>query len=293
MNKLGFMVLFLGIFLFAMLIGGLTGISSSPVLTTVIPLIFSIFTAGGAIYSIKLNLDKTLAASTITFVGSQLIIFSVGFSLGVWGGVSLKLAPEDFWNVSASRSPAYADLNFTDFRLLSAALELDKRMVKSGLNEIDRKKIFDEIENARISRKEKATKIGLTTNDLLATWEMPQIKETHDAAKHLQQLIRQISYTPNLSDKQKSELETINAEVSKIVPRKNVNFGEKIANLLEKYANELESYQSDSLLRNDEVEAIMLVLGKVDTEKPDTSWPWQQGKLIADVNRDPFSDGRI
>ena len=165
---------FLGVFSIASIIGLLTGLSASPVVSVLIPLIFGLITAGGAIYIAR----GAETAGTTTpsdrqeralVLGVQLIAFSLGFILGLWPGSAAKLHPEKVWLLEARVKPAYGDLKFEDLRVLAAVIELDQKMKASGLEREGRQAIIKSIYDAIQKR-------ALDGNGVIAASDLEGVK---------------------------------------------------------------------------------------------------------------------
>ncbi|MFO0699748.1 MAG: hypothetical protein U0236_11000 [Nitrospira sp.] len=126
-------VFYAGVGAVAVIIGLLTGLSSSPVVGILMPLVFSVLTAGGTVYAHLVKMSEanktSLLSSTVSpqTLGKQLLCFSIGFLLGLWLGVQAKLTPSLLWHSGSARIPAYdsSTIAFQDTRLLAAAMKLD------------------------------------------------------------------------------------------------------------------------------------------------------------------------
>lgn len=243
----------------------LTGLSSTPIITIVVPLIFSIFTAGGAIYVIKNEKDKkphSLGFKS-TFLGLQLLSFTVGFSLGVWTGVQLKIKPDVIWSSNVLENPVYADMRFTDSRMLLAAMKLDALMIHSGLKTEQRKEIFENLEKAQKKRSEHIKERVLVTDDLVTILSMPMVKETHKAANDVLELISNIEGDLLLSEDQSNKVEIIKEKATAVLSQDSIKVAGEAEHLLEDYKNKLTEVQKYSLLSDEEVESINSLLGEI------------------------------
>jgi hypothetical protein len=143
-----------GVFALALVLGLLAGITASPVVGTLIPLLFALLTAGGAIYVVKGGEPGKTASDAAeqhlraSFLGRQLASFAIGFIIGLYAGVTVKFSPERIWTLDAAAGPAYSAMTFPDPTVLAAALELDNRMRMSGMPLAERRRIFSELDAA-------------------------------------------------------------------------------------------------------------------------------------------------
>lgn len=276
-----FLVLYLGILAFAGIIGFLTGVSSSPIVATVVPIIFTVLTAGGTIYSVLGKDDAPNQKSgheRARFLGFQLLTFALGFFLGLWSGVAVKFNPDAIWLFRQKSTPAYSSMGYTDVRFLATAIELDRRMIKSGLNIDDRSKIFEQIDTARHERRKAFIAAKQKTDELLNVWSTPPVKETHQLIKELQDVAFELRGF-ELEDEQRETLEQIEAKLEELAPLGNVNFEDKISAKLVELEDVIARYNEFSLLSQEEIKAVELLLGK--QEQPDeTASPF--GSIIVD-----------
>lgn len=148
---------YFGAFLLALTLGILTGISASPVVAVIIPLVFSILTAGGAIYVIRGGAAETPSNSIdqrmrAGFLGKQLTVFALGFIVGLWTGVAGKFHAPSIWFIKTTESPSYSVMKINNMLLLSAAIDLDNRMTQAGVTYGDRLELFKEIAKGIDSR---------------------------------------------------------------------------------------------------------------------------------------------
>lgn len=168
-----FSLFFLGVFLIAGVIGLLTGLTASPVVSVLIPLIFSLLTAGGAVY-VERGMqpsgtkappgDRRKRASVL---GLQLVAFSLGFLVGLWPGSAAKLHPEKVWFFEGKVTPAYGEFHFEDLRVLTAVIALDEKMKSSGLALESRRTIIEAVYTALRDRM-KANGGTIVSSDLEA-----------------------------------------------------------------------------------------------------------------------------
>lgn len=140
-----------GTFAMALVIGLLSGVSASPVVAVIIPLLFSAVTAGGAVYAF--NANENVAASRKTFLGINTLLFSVGFLLGLWLGVAAKFNPSSVWPGIGKPTFIYSELQHADVTTLVALIELERRMIDTGTNASVRKEILEEIVESINKRK--------------------------------------------------------------------------------------------------------------------------------------------
>jgi hypothetical protein len=154
MSRYPFTWFYAGVFALALVLGLLAGITASPVVGTLIPLLFALLTAGGAIYVVKggepgkAAVDAAEQRLRAGFLGRQLASFAFGFLIGMYAGVAAKFSPERIWVLDATASPAYSAMTFTDLTVLAAALEMDNRMRVSGLPLGERRRIFAQLDTA-------------------------------------------------------------------------------------------------------------------------------------------------
>ena len=78
--------LFLGLIVFGLLVGGLTGMSQSPVVSAVLPLLFTF--AGGSVVTLSMGRPP----GDLELLGKQLVVFGIGTALGVFLGILLRRA---------------------------------------------------------------------------------------------------------------------------------------------------------------------------------------------------------
>lgn len=136
----------LGIGLPALTIGITTGLSASPVVGILIPLLFSLITAGGGVFVLR-NLDK-FRDGAASLPGALLIVFSLCFLAGLWLGSAAKLHPEKIWVLPGPPRPAYAGLEPVDFQVTAAMMALDRRMAASGLGFEDRVRLLNQLQKS-------------------------------------------------------------------------------------------------------------------------------------------------
>lgn len=162
-------VLSVGIFLLGSLIGALAGLSSSPIVAPLLPLLFTLLTAGGGLWVAISGTKSTAPAERerlrqMSTLGISLVAFVVGFIPGLWVGIAAKLHPDKVWFLQDTRRPAYGDLSFDDPRLLAATINLDRRMESEGLGQAKRRQILSQVLNGIRERTKVAS--SMTPQDL-------------------------------------------------------------------------------------------------------------------------------
>lgn len=152
--------LYVGVFAIAVAIGLISGMSSSPVVATLIPVLFSLVTGTGLVVSAGRTgegydrEESTARSSTATDedsdrgarLGRQLALFAAGFVLGIGFGIGARLYVEYVW--SQQSQPAYNAAQYTDAGALSAAIALDKAMIATGLCRDERARLLRELKPA-------------------------------------------------------------------------------------------------------------------------------------------------
>jgi hypothetical protein len=145
---MGTAVLFLGVLLLGLLAGTLTGISASPVVGPLLPLLFALLSTGGGFWYLKSSTgsgwDRTSQRKAL-LLGLQLIVFVFGFTPGLWLGAAAKLHSDRIWHVESARHPSYGSLKFTDVRLLAVVIRLDDQMERAGLAQEQRQRILEQL----------------------------------------------------------------------------------------------------------------------------------------------------
>lgn len=154
-----------GVGAIAFTIGLTTGISASPVVGVLIPLLFGLLTAGGGVYVVK-NLPALREAGTS--LGAYLVVFSLAFLVGLWAGSAAKLHPEQVWFFEDRVRPAYGELEAFDLRVTAAFLRLDRQMSQSGLRFEERVRVLRKLQDRIKSRLDSDTG-GLASTDEDAT----------------------------------------------------------------------------------------------------------------------------
>lgn len=132
-----------GTFTMALVIGLLTGVSASPVVTVIIPLLFSAVTAGGAVYTF--NSNENISASRKLFLGVNGLLFSSGFIIGLWFGVAAKLNPTSVWPVIEKPAFIYSEIKQVDATMLIALIEIERRMIGVGTSTEKRREVLGKI----------------------------------------------------------------------------------------------------------------------------------------------------
>ena len=162
---MGTAVLFLGVLLLGLLAGALTGISASPVVGPLLPLLFALLSTGGGFWYLKSSTgsgwNRTVQRKAL-LLGLQLIIFVVGFTPGLWLGAAAKLHSDRIWHVDSARHPSYGRLKFADIRLLAVVIRLDDQMERAGLAQDQRRRILEELVAAMAKR---ASNEALSSDD--------------------------------------------------------------------------------------------------------------------------------
>lgn len=166
---------FLGITFIAFVIGLLTGISNSPVVSTVAPLIFSLLTAGGIVYVGlgESNRNDSLLdrVRRFKFLGLQLIFFSIGFILGGYIGVWCKFNSDKVWpSENKKYEVAFKGIEIKDFRVAYILADLDYKYFKLGLPFDERQELLTSLNNSSIEKMErKPSKSCLSKGENQAT----------------------------------------------------------------------------------------------------------------------------
>lgn len=145
---------------FGLIVGLLTGISQSPVVAVLLPLIFSLATAGGAVYIARAPqksdalLGPTMAARASLLAG-QLLAFSLGFLPGLWLGVDAKLSPGAYWGAAARPvfEPSFSEFSFKEIELLRAARAVDIDLFRAKVGKAERRRILKELLGAIDARR--------------------------------------------------------------------------------------------------------------------------------------------
>lgn len=187
---MGTAVLFLGVLLLGLLAGTLTGISASPVVGPLLPLLFALLSTGGGFWYLKSSTgngwDRASQRKAL-LLGLQLIVFVLGFAPGLWLGAAAKLHSDRIWHVDSSRHPSYGSLRFTDVRLLEAVIRLDAQMERAGLAQEQRRRILEQLV-ATIAKR--ASDDVLSASDVaaltatLASVGASSVKEESDSSLH-------------------------------------------------------------------------------------------------------------
>ncbi len=164
-------LLSLALVFFGLMIGTLTGISQSPVVAVLLPLVFSLATAGGAVYIARAPqksdalLGPTMPARA-RLLAVQLLAFSAGFLPGLWLGVDAKFSPSAYWAVNRPPTfePRFSEYKFKEIEVLRAARAVDvelfraqvpgperRRLLKDWLDAIDARRVDGELSTADAS----------------------------------------------------------------------------------------------------------------------------------------------
>ena len=166
MYKKHYLHLFVGIALVAFVIGSISGLSSDPIVKILLPLIFSLFTAGGAVYVVIANEKHekkdtpSERANRAKLLGLQLISFSIGFGPGLYCGLYAQIhANEIFFlkydsvfsndNFNHELSNDKLDI-FSKIKSIDSIvnlMEIDYMMEKAGIEKHNRNKLIENIVN--------------------------------------------------------------------------------------------------------------------------------------------------
>lgn len=163
--KTGHYTLFcIGTLLLALVIGGLIGVSSSPVVAVVLPLMFALLSAGGAAFVVLGKDDgAAVAAGKVSrreraqFLGLQYIAFALGFIPGVYLGVGAKFHSVQIWGSPSAPQVAYTEIEIRDPKELAAAIALDERMISDRVPLAARQKVLIGLHAATAQRRDSKT----------------------------------------------------------------------------------------------------------------------------------------
>jgi hypothetical protein len=157
-EKAAFAWFYIGTGLLALVVGVLIGVSSSPVVGVVVPLLFALLTAGGGLYVI-LGKDGEATSSPhsrvkrASFMGKQLVTFALGLAPGLWGGVWVKVHGDTVWQPDMEpRKAAVTGLTFTDPRALAGFIELDRRLIFLSVPLAERQRMLTGLHAAMAKR---------------------------------------------------------------------------------------------------------------------------------------------
>ena len=183
----GYRWFYTGIFSVGGLLGFLTSASSSPVVATVLPLIFALVSAGGALYIVAGGSRESPVALDLVreraeFLGKQFLFFSIGFGMGIWPGAAIKFHASSVWFLDTNSKPAYSEIEPSDIRLLAAVITLDDRMKASGLGFESRRRILEDVNQKIVER---GTDSGLGYRDEQAVAGVLEFFSGSDASSTL------------------------------------------------------------------------------------------------------------
>jgi hypothetical protein len=165
---------YLGTSMLALIVGVLIGVSSSPVVAVVVPLLFALLSAGGGLYIIlgkdaEAEVTSRARVQRAAFMGKQLVSFALGVGLGLWCGVWAKVHGNDLW--AASPESTIVGLSFSDTRALVGLLELDRRLQNAGVQHAERMRLLSQL-NAAINARTDKAKAALADSDSEALEEL-------------------------------------------------------------------------------------------------------------------------
>ena len=148
-----------------LLTGFLSGISATPIVSVVIPLIFTLATAGGGFYIIwgrhegDESVSKRDRHVRARFLGIQMAAFAPCFIIGLWGGVYVKFNSDRIWS-QHSESPVYPRFSTSDPSLLLYLRSVDATLLRDGVSVADRIKILQALYDNRENWKDHADKFA-------------------------------------------------------------------------------------------------------------------------------------
>lgn len=151
-------VFFIGLSLMALLIGLLTGLSTSSVVPTLLPLLFALATAGGNIYVImgqkekKSDNDKPIPTEInqrARFIGFQLAMFAVFFSLGAWSGVYSKYNVDKIWFKEGVSTSVYQEFIGGNLEVFYVLRNIDQALANDGVDEEKRREIIEALHDEK------------------------------------------------------------------------------------------------------------------------------------------------
>jgi hypothetical protein len=148
------LLFFIGLALMGLLTGFLSGISATPVVSIMLPLLFALVTAGGGFYVVwgKRDGDEAVTkrdrVTRARFLGMQMVGFVPCFLAGVWLGVYAKFNPDCVWPRS-SNTLVYPQWSFSDPSLLQYFRTLDVTLLNDGVSVSDRSRILHVLHDQR------------------------------------------------------------------------------------------------------------------------------------------------
>jgi hypothetical protein len=289
-------LLLVGIALVGFLVGALTGMSSSPVVGTLIPVLFSLVSsASGLIVAKRASTERARAAKRgvapeemspgliMKLMGAQILAFCLGFLPAVWLGVRAKLHPDSFFGEVTRPAPAYTEVDIADLRLLEALRILDGRLINSGMKFDDRKRMFAELVKAMKRRREVAATRLTLARQITTTWEVESGKLSK-AIKTAQDLVTKLEKDSKLT---KDEALDLQEKVTAI--RNSEMFDLRLRAILREWDALDKSYipADDVSLNEAEIKAVEAILG-LKTKSDDENPVWRPPNVIAEHYRSPL-----
>ncbi len=164
-----------GLGLMALTIGFISGLSSSPVVAVLLPLLFALATAGGNLYVVfgkeaTAERDSESRKDRAIFIGSQLSIFSIFFLSGLWLGVKIKIDPSLLWKTSTATS-LYSDYVSQDPEFTIILRSFDIMFAADGINEEERNVLLAAIFEQRESFKSAPKVVESPGNEPTSVYE--------------------------------------------------------------------------------------------------------------------------
>ena len=149
------MIIFgIGLICISSTIGFMAGLTSGPIVATLMPLLFALATAGGNIYVVygQGQKDNPVPAGErrlrARFIGAQLLIFSLAFLPGLWFGVHVKFHSLIAWPTKNTKA-VYTDVACTDPAMLSLLRQVDAMLAGDGVTETVRREKIKAIHDSR------------------------------------------------------------------------------------------------------------------------------------------------
>lgn len=263
-----------GLFGLALTIGLVSGLSSSPIVSTLIPVLFTLVTAACSVYvSHTAVADEKLRRAELLeksrFIGVQLCCFVLGFLIGLSLGIGIRLHSASIWFAQERVQPAYESMNYTDVRALAAALKLDGMMIHSGLGKKDRRAILEELDKSRKARIEYVDKIVISLEKLQSIEANDSLGTLHEVALELSVVERRLSALNESLSRRDGDASTIPEEsfaearnkIASILKSPNVQIIGAVGTTLAELKKYQSLYSEVALLAPDEENAITAVLG--------------------------------
>src|SRR5437867_3261544 len=133
------MILFLiGLAVMGLVAGFLSGISATPIVSVILPLIFALVTAGGGFFVVcgKRNGDENATkedrAARARFLGIQMLGFGPCFLAGLWLGVYAKFNADSVWP-RYSETVVYPHFSTSSPAILQYLRSLDLALMSDGV----------------------------------------------------------------------------------------------------------------------------------------------------------------